>query len=180
VTFLAIVFLGLYVLVREKHSSVKTAFFLMTLPAAVWLFAFALMYSSSRYDVARFWSKAAYLGVPFIPTAIYYFTVKVLRIRMGLLRQVHALQRDLSGFFLWTHGPDVAIVREGIPQVPDRNAPPKNQMASRCVFGGVSGGRRLSWQVRRRGFSKNPKKHSWVRTFRKLAARFPRATPPTP
>jgi PAS domain S-box-containing protein len=79
VTFLAIVFLGLYVLVREKHSSVKTAFFLMTLPVAIWLLAFAFMYSSVSYDVARFWSKAAYFGVPFIPTAIYYFTVKVLR-----------------------------------------------------------------------------------------------------
>lgn len=78
-TFLAIVFLGLYVLVREKHSSVKTSFFLMTLPPAVWLFAFTLMYSADTFDVARWWSKAAYLGVPFIPTTIYYFTVKVLR-----------------------------------------------------------------------------------------------------
>src|SRR4051812_30790275 len=72
-TFIAILSVGFYVLIREKHSSVKTSFFLMTLPAAIWLATFAMMYSSTSYDVARFWSKAGYLGVPFIPTSIYYF-----------------------------------------------------------------------------------------------------------
>jgi PAS domain S-box-containing protein len=79
-TFLSILFIGVYVLLRERNSSVKNSFFLMTLVAAVWLFAFSWMYSAKDESVAAWWARAAYLGVPFIPCAIYNFTAKVLRI----------------------------------------------------------------------------------------------------
>ena len=79
-TMLAIFALGVFVLNRERYSSVSLSFFLMTIPAGVWLLTFSFMYCSKAEAVALWWAKAAYLGVPFIPAAIYYFTVKVLRL----------------------------------------------------------------------------------------------------
>lgn len=79
-TFLAIGFLGVYVWLRERDSPVKTSFCLMCGAAAVWLAAFAFMYSASDARAALVWAKIAYLGVPFIPSAIYAFTVRVLRL----------------------------------------------------------------------------------------------------
>ena len=80
VTAVALLLLGLTVLVRERISLVSVLFFLMTLTVSVWLFGFSWMYSTTNESVARWWAKAAYLGVPFIPSAIYHFTVVVLRI----------------------------------------------------------------------------------------------------
>lgn len=70
--------LGVYVLLREKYSTTSIAFFLMTLPAAVWLFSFAMMLCSETQAVAHVWARAEYLGVPFIPACVFYFTLRVL------------------------------------------------------------------------------------------------------
>lgn len=80
VTTVALLILGLTVLIRERLSLVSVLFFLMTLTVSVWLFGFSWMYSTTNESVARWWAKAAYLGVPFIPSAIYHFTVVALRI----------------------------------------------------------------------------------------------------
>ena len=78
-TALVILFFGFYVLIRERYSSIAVAFFLMTLPAGVWLLSFTGMYLAKETPLAFWWAKSAYLGVPFIPSTIYYFTVRVLR-----------------------------------------------------------------------------------------------------
>jgi len=80
-TFAAIAFLGFYVGFRERNSPVKTSFCLMTVAAGIWLVAFAVMYCATDPRAALFWAKAAYLGVPFIPSTIYAFTVGVLRLK---------------------------------------------------------------------------------------------------
>ncbi|MCG3176566.1 MAG: hypothetical protein MOGMAGMI_01524 [Candidatus Omnitrophica bacterium] len=77
-TLAATLILGIYVLLRERHSAVSVAFFLMTLPAAIWLFAFGMMLCSERQAVAHVWARAEYLGVPFIPAAVLHFTLRVL------------------------------------------------------------------------------------------------------
>ena len=80
-TFFAILSLGLFVLFKERHSSVKGSFFLLTVTIGFWLLAFGGMYSAVNETVAYRWAKMAYLAVPFIPAATYYFTVKVLRLK---------------------------------------------------------------------------------------------------
>jgi diguanylate cyclase (GGDEF)-like protein/PAS domain S-box-containing protein len=79
VTAVLMLVLGTGVLLR-RLSVVAGAFFAMTASAALWLVAFSLMYCAKDADVALFWARAAYLGVPFLPPAIYHFTVEVLRI----------------------------------------------------------------------------------------------------
>ncbi len=80
VTAAALLLLGLTVLIRERISPVSVLFFLMALSVSLWLFGFSWMYSATNEGVALWWAKAAYLGVPFIPSAIYHFTVVALRI----------------------------------------------------------------------------------------------------
>ncbi|MBI4004436.1 MAG: hypothetical protein HY353_05380, partial [Candidatus Omnitrophica bacterium] len=77
-TAVAVLVLSAMVLLREQGSRVSWLFFLTTLTICIWLFSFSWMYCATDERVALWWAKAAYLGVPFIPTAIYHFTVAVL------------------------------------------------------------------------------------------------------
>ncbi|HKP53073.1 MAG TPA: PAS domain S-box protein [Chloroflexia bacterium] len=79
-TTAAILLLGLAVLIRERISSVSFSFFLLTLFVSIWLFGFSCAYLTTSEAVAVWWSKAAYLGVPFIAPATYQFTVSMLRL----------------------------------------------------------------------------------------------------
>jgi diguanylate cyclase (GGDEF)-like protein/PAS domain S-box-containing protein len=70
---------GSSVLAR-RLSRMAAAFFAMTAAAAVWLVAFTFMYCAKDAATALFWSRAAYLGVPFLAPSIYHFTAEMLRI----------------------------------------------------------------------------------------------------
>jgi diguanylate cyclase (GGDEF)-like protein/PAS domain S-box-containing protein len=74
-TALAALLLGGAVVRRERFSRVSLLFGLIPLTIAVWLTSFSLMLASSDYGSALFWARTAYLGIPFIPAAIYTFSV---------------------------------------------------------------------------------------------------------
>ncbi|MFL5731764.1 MAG: GAF domain-containing protein, partial [Chloroflexia bacterium] len=80
VTMSAVLLLGVLALARERISAVSASFFLVTLVVGVWLFAQSWLYLATDERVALWWSRAAYLGVPFIAAATYQFTVIVLGI----------------------------------------------------------------------------------------------------
>ncbi len=67
------------VLVR-RVSRVAGAFFAIAASASVWLVAFSLMYCAKDSETALFWSRVAYLGVPFLAPSIFHFTAEMLRI----------------------------------------------------------------------------------------------------
>jgi diguanylate cyclase (GGDEF)-like protein/PAS domain S-box-containing protein len=66
---------GVLVGVRESFSLLARRFLLLNTVAAIWLFSFALMYWSANEPTALFWARMAYLGIPFIPVALYHFTL---------------------------------------------------------------------------------------------------------
>jgi diguanylate cyclase (GGDEF)-like protein/PAS domain S-box-containing protein len=70
---------GTSVLAR-RASRVAGAFFAIAASASVWLIAFTFVYSAKDAATALFWSRAAYLGVPFLAPSIYHFTTEMLRI----------------------------------------------------------------------------------------------------
>jgi Amt family ammonium transporter len=74
-TALAALLLGAAVVRRERFSRVSLLFLLIPLTIAIWLVCFSLMFLSHDYGVALAWARTAYLGIPFIPAAIYSFTV---------------------------------------------------------------------------------------------------------
>lgn len=78
-TAILILGFGTRVLMR-RASGVTSAFFTMTLVVAIWMAAFAALYSATDPQVALFWARLAYFGVPFIPPALYWFTIELLRL----------------------------------------------------------------------------------------------------
>ncbi|HEX8597218.1 MAG TPA: ATP-binding protein [Chloroflexia bacterium] len=79
-TMSAVFLLGLFVLARERISLVSISFFMVTVAVSIWLFCFSWMYAANSAETANWWSRAAYLGVPFIAPATYQFTTVVLGI----------------------------------------------------------------------------------------------------
>ena len=71
------VVLGLYTVRHERGSAVSVAFFLATLPVAVWLVSFSAVYSTTSPSVAATWIKLAHLGVFFIPVAVFFAAATV-------------------------------------------------------------------------------------------------------
>ena len=95
----AILVLGQVILWREKWSTEGILFWLCTITIGIWLFSFSWMYSAIKEPIALFWAKTAYLGVPFIPSAFYHFSVGVLRTSA---RKRVFLGWTLSSFFAFT------------------------------------------------------------------------------
>ena len=79
-TAISVLVAGATVFIRERFSRVSLAFFVLAVACTIWLFCFAMMYCSTLPQVALWWAKLAYLGVPFIPAAIYHVSVDVLHI----------------------------------------------------------------------------------------------------
>src|SRR5215210_6254 len=92
-TTLAIFLLGLVVLLRERLSHVSISFFLLTLTVSIWLFGFSCAYSTTDAQIALWWTRVAYLGVPFIAPATYQFTIAMLRL---------GLRFKLLGWAAWS------------------------------------------------------------------------------
>ncbi|HEX8171976.1 MAG TPA: EAL domain-containing protein [Thermoanaerobaculia bacterium] len=96
-TALLILAFGIRVLAR-RLSRVSAAFFVMTLVVAIWMSAFAAMYLSPDAATALQWARLAYFGVPFIPAAIYWFTIEILHIEPRR-RAAHVTAWALAAFF---------------------------------------------------------------------------------
>ena len=88
---------GIRVFAR-RVTNVSTAFLSMTIVVAIWMTAFTGMYSTTDATIALRWARAAYLGVPFIAPALYWFTLEMLRIERKR-RVAHVAAWGLAGFF---------------------------------------------------------------------------------
>ena len=102
-TALAALMLGVAVVRRERFSRVSLLFLLVPLTIAVWLCCFSLMYCARDLGVALACARAAYLGIPFIPAAIYSFSVAATgraRRRRAITVAVWALSALASAVFV--------------------------------------------------------------------------------
>jgi diguanylate cyclase (GGDEF)-like protein/PAS domain S-box-containing protein len=69
--------LGVAVLLRERGSAEARSFSLLAAAICIWLTCFSLMYLAAGEGVALVWARSAYLGIAFIPSALYHFAVVV-------------------------------------------------------------------------------------------------------
>jgi PAS domain S-box-containing protein len=90
--------LGVVVVVRERASRISILFAALTTSVAVWLFCFSLMYASTNERTGAFWARAAFIAIPFIPTAVYHFVVGLARLERRLHTPVR-IAWMLSAFF---------------------------------------------------------------------------------
>jgi diguanylate cyclase (GGDEF)-like protein/PAS domain S-box-containing protein len=79
VTAAAMFVLGVIVMARERESREARHFALLAATICIWLVGFSLMYLAKQERVALVWARSAYLGIAFIPAALYHFTVVVTR-----------------------------------------------------------------------------------------------------
>ncbi len=79
VTAAAMLLLGATVMVRGRGAREARPFAWLAAAICIWLFCFSFMYLAADERVALVWAKAAYLGITFIPAALYHFTLAVTR-----------------------------------------------------------------------------------------------------
>lgn len=70
----------IYRVIRDKFSFLSLSFFLLGLNVFIWLFSFSWIYCAKNVYVALWWTKVAYLGLPFLPTTILNFSMVFLQI----------------------------------------------------------------------------------------------------
>jgi PAS domain S-box-containing protein len=79
VVALGVATLGIFALIREQGSHVSVVYFILSLSIGVWLFGFSWMYSAIEVNLAMWWGKVAYVGIAFIPAAVYNFSALILQ-----------------------------------------------------------------------------------------------------
>lgn len=94
-----VLLLGIVVVIRERASRIGVLFLAMTSSIAVWLFMFSLMYATSDPQAGLFWAKAAFIAIPFIPTAVYHFIVSLAHRERRLQTQLRVMW-GISAFFV--------------------------------------------------------------------------------
>lgn len=67
--------LGMVALIRERGTRVSALFSLLTTSTAVWLLTFTAIYSTPHQSLALWWTDIEHLGVVFIPSTAYLFTL---------------------------------------------------------------------------------------------------------
>jgi diguanylate cyclase (GGDEF)-like protein/PAS domain S-box-containing protein len=75
----AILFLAGVILLREGGTPVSGSFFVFAVATSLWLFGFSWMYCATDERIALLWAKTAFVGVSFIPSTLYHFSIVVLR-----------------------------------------------------------------------------------------------------
>jgi two-component system sensor histidine kinase/response regulator len=98
VIVLGLLLVGVAGLVHERASRVSVAYFCINLAVGVWLCGLAGMYCATNERDAIWWAKLHFLGIPFIPSTIYLFSVVVMSIYAQRKRLVWA-GLVLSAFF---------------------------------------------------------------------------------
>lgn len=78
VGFLMLV-LGLVTIIKDRASKVSSSFFMVTLSIFIWLGSLPWLYSAADEQVALFWAKIEHLGVAFIPSFFFIFTLDIIQ-----------------------------------------------------------------------------------------------------
>ena len=82
--FVVTVFLlaiGFFVFFQNKKSIVNLSFMALNLSSSLWLFGLGMCYLSKNEATALFWGKVEYLGLVFVSTNIYAFSVAYLKLK---------------------------------------------------------------------------------------------------
>jgi diguanylate cyclase (GGDEF)-like protein/PAS domain S-box-containing protein len=105
----AMLLFGVVVLLRERGSREALRFALLAGSISIWLTCFSIMYLSADARVALVWARSAYLGIGFIPTALYGFAAAVTGARRRWLARAGWLISAAFTLVMLTSG---ALVRD--------------------------------------------------------------------
>ncbi|MBU4331604.1 GAF domain-containing protein [Patescibacteria group bacterium] len=80
---LFLLFLAIFVLIRNTRSETNISYFFMNISAFVWQIGYFFVYISSDREVADFWQRIVYVGVPFLAPTMYHFSITFLKTKRG-------------------------------------------------------------------------------------------------
>src|SRR5436190_11525644 len=86
VAAVAVLVTGTRILRRERNSAIGLQFFLATLSLDIWLWALVALLVTQDPGRALIWGKLGYLGVPFIPAALFQAIVAISATPSGFFR----------------------------------------------------------------------------------------------
>jgi PAS domain S-box-containing protein len=104
---IALFTLAAVIYARQRASRVAVLFCLMIALVGVWFSGFAVMFATSRANVADLAARIALAGVCFLPAAIYDFTATALRLRSSrrmLIRGAWVVAATFASLTLFTRG----------------------------------------------------------------------------
>lgn len=67
--------LAVFILLRERFSQVSAAFAGLSMATASWLIGQGFMFSTQEPRIALQWARLEHVGIAFIPSALFYFTL---------------------------------------------------------------------------------------------------------
>ena len=89
VCFVSIIFLfmGLFILLNNRKSSVNKSIFVLFFVTFLWLYPYSFMYITNKYDKALELARFGYIGIIFVPVFFYQFIMEFLDIK-NLTRKI--------------------------------------------------------------------------------------------
>lgn len=121
---LCVLSMGIFILSKNRKSKVYIVFFWMTLVISLWFFGNALsMFYFNNFELALFWFKFGYTGVPFISVAYYHFYLVQFRDKKKVLYLLYTIC-ILEVLYLWFLNdiktgayvlPNVGVIWRGMP-----------------------------------------------------------------
>lgn len=71
--------LGIVTLIKDRASRVSSSFFLVTLSIFIWLGSLPWLYTADNEQAAVLWAKIEHVGVAFIPSFFFIFTLDIIQ-----------------------------------------------------------------------------------------------------
>ena len=93
-----ILFLGLFILVKNVRSQINFSFFLSCFTISIWLLGITMVYFSRDESTAFFWGKVLWTGLVFIGSSIYFLTLSLTK-RAQERRKTLLMNFAVSGIF---------------------------------------------------------------------------------
>jgi signal transduction histidine kinase len=81
ITAFLILFLGVFVLTKNRKAHINRVFSIFSLILVIWLFGYGMMYLSVDKEQALFWGRTGFLGIIFIPILTYHFICTFLELK---------------------------------------------------------------------------------------------------
>src|SRR4030042_286934 len=106
---LFILFLGFFVYFKQSRSPINRAYSRFSVFTFIWLFSYAISYSTITEQHAFFWLKVGYTGIIFIPVGFFHFVYAFLNLKS--YKKILIFLYGISFLFIYSlYGTDYFVI----------------------------------------------------------------------
>lgn len=96
-----ILFLGLFILLKNPRAKTNFSFFLSSFTISIWLLGITMVYFSANEATALFWGRFLFSGLVFIGSSIYFLTLSLTN-KVAERRRTLIINFIVSGLFCYS------------------------------------------------------------------------------